>query len=70
VRPEVDVSKILPPKQDEGELVTTSLRMPRVMIERLDSIAKESGYSRTEVMLHFVRWAIQEYEAEKKAGKR
>jgi metal-responsive CopG/Arc/MetJ family transcriptional regulator len=34
------------------------------MIERLDSIAEAEGYSRNEVVAHFLRWAIQQYEKE------
>ncbi len=66
--PGVSESRILPPKE-EGDTVTTSLRMPRAMIARLDEIADESGYSRTEVILHFCRWAIQEWEAERATKK-
>lgn len=61
---EVAVSRILPPKEDTKVMVTTSLRVPPAMLKRLDEIAEESGYTRSEVMLHFWRWAIQEYEAE------
>ncbi len=60
------MSRILPPKEDSEPAVTTSLRVPPSMLRELDSIAKESGYSRTEVMLHFWTWAIQEYRLEQK----
>lgn len=63
----VAVSRILPPKDDPETPVTTSLRVPPSMIKDLDAIARESGYTRTEVMLHFWRWAIQEYRSEQKA---
>lgn len=66
---EVAVSRILPPKEQEGDLIPTSLRIPSVILKKLDAISKESGYIRTEVMLHFLRWAIQEYEAEAKPKK-
>lgn len=66
---EVAVSRILPPKDPEGELVATSLRIPEALVKRLDVVAKESSYSRTEVILHFLRWALQEYEAEKRPKK-
>lgn len=58
-------SRILPPKDAEGEIIPTSLRFPRGLLAKLDVVARESGYSRTEVITHFVRWALQEYEMEK-----
>lgn len=62
----VAVSRILP-KKDAEVPVTTSLRVPPSMLRELDEIAAESGYTRSEVMLHFWRWAIQEYRAEQKS---
>ncbi len=62
----VAVSRILPPKVDHEAPVTTSLRVPPPMLKELDEIAKESGYTRTEVMLHFWTWAIQEYRREQR----
>jgi metal-responsive CopG/Arc/MetJ family transcriptional regulator len=59
------VSKILPPA--EGETTQFGIRAPISLVERLDAVAKESGHSRTDVVLHFLRWALQEYESEKKA---
>jgi metal-responsive CopG/Arc/MetJ family transcriptional regulator len=64
------VSRILPPKDIEGEPVTTSLRLPKGIVHKLDVIAQETNYSRTEVITHFMRWAIQEYEAEKTRSKK
>lgn len=62
----VAVSRILPPKEDASVMVTTSLRVPPEMLRELDEIAQSSGYTRSEVMLHFWRWAIQEYRTEQK----
>lgn len=58
------VSRILPPKEDQ-EMVTTSLRMPRALIAELEAVAEESGYTRSDVIVHFVRWALDEYKREK-----
>lgn len=60
------LSRILPPRKDEGELVTTSLRLPEGILGRIDKIVKDSKktYSRTEVMIYFLRWAIEEHEKE------
>ncbi len=65
---DVAVSRILPPREDEGESIGVSLRIPEALLKRIDAVAKEAGYSRTEVLLHFTRWAIQEYEAERRAS--
>lgn len=64
VQREVAVSRIFPPKENEGPNVTTSLRVPVMMIEKLDRIAKAEGCTRTEAMLHLWRFGIQEWEAE------
>lgn len=59
----VVLSRILPPP--EGEAVGTSIRVPKAMLKRIDDVAEESGHSRTDVILHFLRWALQEYELER-----
>lgn len=65
------VSPILPPKEDE-ELVPRTAYLPARMWERLSEIADETkaagpkkGYSRNEVIIHFLNWALVEYEREK-----
>lgn len=58
-------SRILPPRGPEGKIVPIGLRLPRGLIEELDGVAKESGYNRTEVVSHFLRWALQEYRHER-----
>lgn len=58
-------SRILPPRGPEGEVIPVSLRLARGLIAELDVVAKESGYNRTEVITHFLRWALQEYSVEK-----
>jgi hypothetical protein len=65
----VSVSRILPPKEDQ-EMVTTSLRMPRALIAELEAVAKESGYTRSDVIVHFCRWALEEYKRERVERKR
>jgi len=63
------VSRILPPKERGEELVTTSFRCPESILKKVDRIAADSGYSRNEVLVHFVNWATREYEEEKKSKK-
>lgn len=55
------VRKILPPKVAESESVQFSLRMPKKLVAAVDKIAADTGYNRTEVVTHFVRWALDEY---------
>lgn len=62
--PGVGVSRILPPS--EGETTQITLRIPKKLLHEVDSIAKSTGHNRTDVMLHFVRWATQEYRAEQR----
>lgn len=64
-----DVSRVVPQKPDDGELVGTSLRVGAKLLARLDAIAKASGNSRTEVMIHILRWGVAEWEAEQRSEK-
>lgn len=64
----MQVSRILPPKEDEGPPVTTSLRIPQKLVQAIDEIGQSTGYSRTEVVNHFLRWAVREYRAEQQAA--
>lgn len=67
------MSPVLPPKEDE-EMVGKSAYLPKSIWTRLGEIAEETkaddptgkGYSRNEVMIHFLRWAIREHETEQK----
>jgi metal-responsive CopG/Arc/MetJ family transcriptional regulator len=62
----MDVTRILPPREKEGEQVATGVRLPKTLLDRLDEIGESENYSRNEVILHFLKWALEEYEAEKK----
>ena len=63
---ETRVSRILPPS--EGATTQISLRMPNAILVKLDGIAEDSGHPRSDVIMHFLRWALQEYEAEQQAS--
>lgn len=71
------MTPILPPK-GEPKLVGRSVYLSEEMWDRLTAIADETkkedphekGYSRNEVIIHFLEWAIREYEAEKRAEKK
>jgi metal-responsive CopG/Arc/MetJ family transcriptional regulator len=53
-----------------------SVRLPKSLIGELDEIAEQSNWSKNQVIIHFLRWARDEYrreraamDAEKKARK-
>ena len=70
-------SSILPPKR-EPKTRGSTVHLPDDVWERLDEIAEETraddpngaGYSRNEVIAHFIRWAMREYETERRAKKK
>lgn len=45
------MSEILPPK---NETKPTSLRLPKKLLDCLNEISKETGYTRTEVIIRFL----------------
>ena len=57
---------MLPPKVRS---VGTSVRLPEDLLKRLDTIATETNRSRNEVIAELLRWAVKEYDAEKKGGR-
>lgn len=61
--------RLVKPVVPEGEGVAKpmSLRVPEKLIERIDAVAKATGNARTETLLHLVRWALDEYEAQRAA---
>jgi len=66
---------LLPPKMFRGDLKATSIRLPADLLAELDSIAEESGYTRSEVVHRFLEWGAIEFrklkarlEPEKKRG--
>lgn len=54
----------LPP--NEGESVPLSFRLGEKLFARVEQIAAETGLSKSDVMVHFTRWACDEYDADKK----
>lgn len=56
---------------DDGKGTQISLRMPPELVEKLDEIAGSvRGWNRSRVIIQFLKWAISEYEENKKTGKR
>lgn len=59
-------------REDEGELEVLTFKVPKKLKARIDAAAKETGNNRTQTMLSLMRWALDEYDAqrsdEKKGG--
>lgn len=56
---------LLPDREDREPQAVTSIRVSKKMLETLDEIAESEGFSRTEVITHFLRFAIEAYRKEK-----
>ncbi len=46
----------------EGPGKPLSFRVPEAMLKRIDKVAKETRNSRSETVLHLLRWAVDAYE--------
>lgn len=53
-------SPILP--ESEGEAKTVTFRMPEALLRRVDAAAAATGHSRTVVLVHLTRWALDQFE--------
>jgi len=51
--------------EDEGELVLVALKMPEKFRDRLDAVSEAIGKNRTQTMLSLMRWALDEYDAQR-----
>lgn len=47
-----------------SEAVT--VRLPKKLLERVERCAKETQNTRTDAMLHLMRWALNQYEGKGK----
>lgn len=56
---------IIPPK---SKMVGTSLRLPKDLLETVDRIAKATGHNRSEVVVYFLRFAVNAYENQQGGG--
>lgn len=57
------LKKIVP--QGEGPGSPLSMRFPKALLKRLDACATATGNTRTEVVMHLLRWALESYETER-----
>jgi metal-responsive CopG/Arc/MetJ family transcriptional regulator len=64
-----EISKLLPPKTSNTH-AQLSLRVPAEIIDGLDEVAGDVGYTRSQVVVRFLRWAIEQYKEEKAEGRR
>jgi hypothetical protein len=55
---EAVLTLILPPKHRRGDTGSVTLRVPRPMLRELEAEASHSGYTRTEVVLHLLRYGL------------
>lgn len=60
------MSRVLPTKGLTPEVVTTSLRITKTLLKKLETLSAETGYSRSDVMVQLMEWALREHEAEAK----
>lgn len=56
---------VLPPREKDGKQVNSGIRMPEDLLGRLQEIADAENYSRNEVIVYFLKWAVKAYEAER-----
>ena len=59
------VEPVIP--EGEGPGKPLSLRVPEQLLKRIDVVAKETRNSRTDAVLHLLRWALSKYESEREA---
>lgn len=50
------------PKKYTGESTVVSMRMPRDMVQELDRIAADTGYTRTELMMACLEFSMSHME--------
>lgn len=60
---EVLVRPVIP--DGEGPTTPLSIRFPERLIEQLDKVAAATSNTRSEVVLHLVRWGLEEYERQR-----
>lgn len=57
--------KIIPPNPAKGiESTQTSIRFHNDILKKLDEVATREDYSRSEIVMFLLRWALEQYEAD------
>lgn len=57
------VSPVVP--EGEGVGYPLSMRYPKGLLKRIDKVAKETGNTRTDTILHMLRWALAEVDRQR-----
>lgn len=53
----------LPPPRRTGPTVSTSIRIPKDILDELKALAAQHGYGLSELILHFLRAGMREARA-------
>lgn len=56
---------VLQRREDEGELEILTLKVPAKLKARIDAAAKATANNRTQTMLALMRWALDQFEAQR-----
>jgi len=60
---------LIPQGWGEREDKPRSTRWPRALMQRVERVAKESGHDYTTALFHLLKWALDEYDAQRTAEK-
>ena len=58
---------LIPQGWGEREDKTRSMRWPKDLAARVERVAKETGHEFTPALFHLVKWALDEYDAQREA---
>lgn len=61
---------LIPQGWGEREDKPRSTRWPRALMQRVERVAKESGHDYTTALFHLLKWALDEYDAQRAGEKR
>lgn len=58
---------LIPQGWGEREDKPRSTRWPKGLMSRVEKVAKESGHDYTTALFHLLKWALDEYDAQREA---
>ena len=61
------MNPIFPPGDDSRASRPLAIRFPAELIRRIDQVARETHNTRSAIVLHAVRWALDEYQRQRDA---
>lgn len=59
-----DSKLVIPPKEYTGESAVISMRLPKDMLEKIDSLAQSTGRTRNEIMSICIEFALKHYDVD------